>query len=75
MELAILIFIISGILTLIWLLNYDEHWYFAMFFVIASFVFLVTKTYIGQDCEDLGKFNSLNKIYQCEMVREKGKKQ
>lgn len=73
MALALLIFGVSFVFMLIMLVNDEEHWYIPTFFAIASFTFLVSVTYTAQDCDDLGKFKSMNNVYQCQVIKEGGK--
>lgn len=73
MILAVLILVVSMVATLILIFEFDEHWYVPAFFAIASFTFLVSVTYTAQDCDDLGKFKSMNNVYQCQVIKEGGK--
>lgn len=73
MALALFILITSVIVTGGLILEYLDYWYIPVFFVIASFTFLVSVTYTAQDCEDLGKFKSLNNVYQCQMIKKEAK--
>lgn len=72
MILAVFLLIISLILMMLMTLSWNEsiqhYWYIPAFIAIACFSFLVSVTYVAQDCEDLGKFKSLNNIYQCQKI-------
>ncbi|MCW9710894.1 hypothetical protein L5B71_08600 [Avibacterium sp. 21-586] len=73
MVLAAFILVATSFATLGLILNYCDLWYVPAFFAIASFTFLVSVTYIAQDCEDLGKFKSMNNIYQCQLIKTEKK--
>ena len=45
-----------------------EHWILFALMAIGLFGFLLGVLSCSQDCQDLGKFSSVNNVYQCQTL-------
>lgn len=71
MLFAVMLTVIAGAIGVIMALTEEKIWVVPFIIALIALTFLISVTSKAQDCEDFGRFNSLNKIYRCELIEVK----